>query len=289
MNPALPHITLGLSFNGFLLALALGMLAAPHAALAQATSRPEPDAHGKRATSPTPAASSDALRAALARYEHEPSIAQVLRAAVHANHSSTHDELRHRARLSGLVPVLGLKARRGQAVDLASSAADDGLRLSTDDDLTLEAAMTFHLARTVFASEEVALSREARAERADASKRAAEIIRLYFERRRLQLERDLLTSPRVAKPSQPRPPPSLQGNGQASQPPSPSPGPPTSPDVERVSRDTHAPDAPARTGQSAPASQDAGAADLARIVRIAEIEAQLDVFTGGAFRRMMRR
>jgi hypothetical protein len=107
-------------------------------------------------------------------------------------------------------------------VDLSSSAADESLRLSTDDDLTLEAALSFELDRVVFRSEEVALLQRARDEESARQARVREVIQLYFERRRLQLERDLL-----------------------------------------------------------------GDANLARSVRIAEIEALLDVFTKGAFRRMM--
>jgi hypothetical protein len=76
---------------------------------------------------------------------------------------------------------------------LASSSEDDALKLSTDDDLTLEAALTFDLGRVVFAREEVAIARQAHAERADTAERVREVIALYFERRRLQVERDLLT------------------------------------------------------------------------------------------------
>jgi hypothetical protein len=120
------------------------------------------------------------------------------------------------------VPKVSLRARRGQAVDLSSSSTDDALRLSTDDDLTLEAALSFELDRVVFRSEEVTLLQRARDEEASQQTRIRDVIQLYYERRRLQLERDLL-----------------------------------------------------------------GDASLARTVRIAEIEALLDVFTKGAFRRMM--
>jgi hypothetical protein len=206
--------------------LVLLLLLAPIAsgALAQEAA-PEP------ASAPSSDAGDDAaagLRAALARYEREPTVAEVLR---EANRQSRHEEpaseLASRARIAGWVPSLGLKARRGQAVDLASSGggSDESLRLSTDDDLTLEAGLTFELSRVVFAREEVAVRRQADAELRDAAARRGAIIRLYFERKRLLVERDLL--------------------------------------------DTKAPEA------------------IARSVRILEIEALLDVFTGGAFGRMM--
>jgi hypothetical protein len=98
-----------------------------------------------------------------------------------------------RARAAGWVPRVSVRARRGQAVDLASSSGGSDLaRLSTDDDLTLEASLTFELDRVVFRRQETAIAREARAGRRELQERLREVVALYFERRRLQLERDLL-------------------------------------------------------------------------------------------------
>jgi hypothetical protein len=171
---------------------------------------------------PTPAA----VQAALARYAREPSVDRVVRAALRAAGRDKSGALAARARSAGWIPRMGLRARRGQTVDLASSQTTDeeALRLSTDDDLTLEASLTFELDRVVFRGEEVAIAREARAERHAKAERVREVIALYFERRRLQLERDLGAVPSAA-----------------------------------------------------------------RTARIAEIEALLDVFTNGAFQRMMAR
>jgi hypothetical protein len=174
-----------------------------------------------------PAHDAKRLQEALARFAKEPSVAQVLRAASRiAPHAEPAEALASRARLSGWVPSLGLKARRGQAVDLASSGGDESLRLSTDDDLTLEAGLTFELSRVVFAREEVAVRRQADVEQRERAAQRGAIIRLYFERKRLLVERELL--------------------------------------------DAKAPEA------------------IARSVRILEIEALLDTFTGGAFGRMMK-
>jgi hypothetical protein len=166
-----------------------------------------------------------AVRAALARYAHEPRVDDLVRAADRALSGGRAEEIAARARTAGWVPRVGLRARRGLGVDLASSQTEDeeALRLSTDDDLVLEASLTFELDRVVFRSEEVALSRERRAEEQVRAARLREVVALYFERRRLQLERDL----------------------------------------------------------GAPGS-------AARGMRIAEIETLLDIFTNGAFRRMMR-
>ena len=192
-----------------------------------------------------------AVSEALARHRKEPSVREVI-AAMHARAGGGSAEaLADRARLSGWVPTVGLKARRGQAVDLASSSEEDALKLSTDDDLTLEAALTFDLARVVFAREEVAIARQQQAEREHESERVREVIALYFERRRLQVERDLF----LAKAAR---------------------------------------EAPGPNDETVEANRPAGGAKLAdevlaRTVRIAEIEALLDAFTGGAFHRMMAR
>lgn len=209
-------------------------------------------------------ASEKAVREALQRYRDEPSVREVI-AAVHARDGSKSDDLADRARLSGWVPTVGLKARRGQGVDLASSSSQDALRLSTDDDLTLEAALTFDLGRVVFAREEVAISRQAHAEREREGERVREVIELYFERRRLQVERDLLWAAASAQAPAP-----IEDTAQGED----GPG-------GRPSRTTAA--------TASPRAAAAGDAIIARTVRIAEIEALLDAFTGGAFRRMMAR
>lgn len=153
--------------------------------------RTAPDGSSVRA--PFVVASEAAIRAALQRYASEPSIEAVVRATVHAAAPSHAAALASRARTAGWVPRIGLRARRGQGVDLATSQSEDNeaLRLSTGDDLTFEATLTFELDRVVFRSEEVALAREQRAEDAVNAARVEQVVALYFERRRLQLERDL--------------------------------------------------------------------------------------------------
>jgi hypothetical protein len=129
-----------------------------------------------------------------------------------------------RARNAGWVPTLKLAVRRGLNRDLSESQTleTDRTDLSTDDDLVLEASLTFDLQRLVFDHDEIAIAREQRRTVQDRAELARAVVGLYFERRRLQLERDLL-----------------------------------------------------------------GEADLGRELRIAELEALLDAFTDGAFRRMI--
>jgi len=229
-----------------------------------AAAQPVPDAsHGA-------AGEQRAVAEAMARYRREPSVRELI-AAMHARSGSgsSSSELGDRARLSGWVPTIGLKARRGQAVDLASSSDDDALKLSTDDDLTLEAALTFDLGRVVFAREEVAIARQAHAEREDAQERVREVIGLYFERRRLQVERDLLRERAAVERANAGAAAGLERGAE--------------PDPALSTR-------PGGTAAATRAPRDATAeAIAARDVRIAEIEALLDTFTGGAFRRMMAR
>lgn len=121
----------------------------------------------------------------------EPSIEQVVRAAIeaHADELAELDALSERARLQGLVPTLELSARRGQTVDLSQSqnVTTDSLRVSADDALTLQAGLRFDLPRLLFAREEIALARERRRRMEAQQARVEEVTALYFERRRLLL------------------------------------------------------------------------------------------------------
>jgi hypothetical protein len=154
-----------------------------------ATNRSTSDARGGHTAGPR--VSNDQLRAALQRYAREPSVERVVEVALARAPSGRAEALASRARTAGWVPTVSLRARRGQGVDLSHALADDSLDLSTDDELTLEAALTFELDRVVFRSEEVALARQSQAEGDARGARVRGVIALYFERRRLQLERDL--------------------------------------------------------------------------------------------------
>ena len=184
------------------------------------------------AAPPSPTASSPrvddaALRAALARYAHdEPDVTAVIDAALAtqaADPSRTRDALT-RVRLSGWVPVVRVGVRRGFGEGLTAQdlATGDRTSLSATDSLALEGALTFRLDRLVYAREEAMLMREERAVSRERLHLVREVVTIYFERRRLQLERDLL-----------------------------------------------------------------GARDVAHAMRIAEAGSLLDVFTGGAFSRML--
>jgi len=187
------------------------------------TVEPAPATPTERDPAPRAAEAAE-TRAALARYAREPKVEDVVRAALAALPAPRATALASRARDAGWVPTLGLRARRGQGVDWSQTLGDQSIDVKSGDDLTLEASLSFDLDRVVFRSEEVALGRQALLEEEQRRARVREVIALYFERRRLQLERDRHGDP-----------------------------------------------------------------ELARSVRIAEIEAVLDVFTKHAFQRMMAR
>jgi hypothetical protein len=136
------------------------------------------------------------IEAALARYRYEPTVTSVVRTALAAGDADparARDAI-DRARLAGLLPVVRAGLRRGQAVDLRALTSGTGERTNvyTDDDLMLEASVVFRLDRLLFATDEPALLRELRALEEARAQLVRAVVALYFERRRLQLERDLL-------------------------------------------------------------------------------------------------
>lgn len=166
------------------------------------------------------------VREALARYRDEPSVDALVRAVLEspALDPGRARDAADRARLAGLLPQTRAEVRRGQTFDLSALQSTTGERnvWSSDDSLTFSGSVTFALDRLLFAREETALMRERRHIEERRLEVATQVVHLYFERRRLQLERDL-----------------------------------------------------------------AGSTDVAIEMRIAEAEALLDVFTNGAFSRMM--
>ncbi len=130
---------------------------------------------------------------ALRRYRHEPTIRQLLD-AIAADPTLDPErarELARRARRGGWLPTLRVGARRGQQRDLSQSGGTTDPELSTDDDLTLDASLTFRFDRAAYGPDEVSLAREERTRALELQERARTVVAAYFERRRLQLERDL--------------------------------------------------------------------------------------------------
>lgn len=141
-------------------------------------------------------AAPEGVQRALSRYRNEPDVDAVVAAALaarSANPSRVRDAV-DRARAAGWLPTTRVAIRRGQTVDLrgiGGGSLDEITNVSTDDALTFEASMVFRFDRLAFAPEEPALLRELRAVETERDRLVDAVIRLYFERRRLQLERDL--------------------------------------------------------------------------------------------------
>ncbi|NOY93691.1 MAG: hypothetical protein GXP55_21095 [Deltaproteobacteria bacterium] len=156
---------------------------APSGSSAQRLTPPQP---------PTP--SSNAIATALASYGHEPSVHRVVAWALGLSATAPEraDEALRRGRRSGLLPSLRFGVRRGLGVDASSQLAGDTTRLSTATDLSLEATLTFRLDHLAYGPDEVAWARERRSLELARAELTRTVVELYFRRRRLQLERDLL-------------------------------------------------------------------------------------------------
>ncbi len=137
-----------------------------------------------------------ALRAALRRYARdEPPIDLVVAAALRQSAPDLEglESIATRARLSGLLPTVRVGLRRGTGWDLSQRLDDSGrVQLGTDDSMLLRGEAAFALDRLIFAPQEVPLAREQRATRLVRLDLVRSVVRLYYERRRLLLERDLL-------------------------------------------------------------------------------------------------
>lgn len=127
-------------------------------------------------------------------YGDEPTVDEVL---LHALRSASFDpararDARERARLSGLLPLLRADVRRGSGWDLRTQqgSALDGAVLASDDSWSVVGSVTLRLDRLLFAHEESSLLSEERRLEEARLRLVTEIVRLYHERRRLQLERD---------------------------------------------------------------------------------------------------
>lgn len=144
-----------------------------------------------------PEISRDRMDAALARFALvEPPVGRVVSEALEHARLSPDDvqAAASRARWSGLLPIARAGVRRGIGQDLSALQTGDTDRAawSTDDELSIYGTLTFRLDRVVFAREEVPLLREERAVRAERAELVRAVVHVYYERRRLLLERELL-------------------------------------------------------------------------------------------------
>lgn len=142
-----------------------------------------------------PLLSPQQIEQGLKRYAHEPRVEEVIEKALHkiAVDPQRTKRLAEKARLAGWVPQLRLGARRtyGQS-DTLNTSDTWSTSLYNNDSLALGASLFFRFDRVVFSGQEPGLLREERAMRQHRAEVVRTVVHLYYERRRLQLERDLL-------------------------------------------------------------------------------------------------
>lgn len=132
----------------------------------------------------------------LRRYRHEPTIAEVVALARRHRHAAGLSELSalaHRSRWRGAVPRLSVSMRHGQAQDYVDTQVNVGnrLRVASDRDLAFQVELLFDLPSLVASDDEAALLRLRHTELRVDGARVQQLVKLYFERRRLQILRDI--------------------------------------------------------------------------------------------------
>ena len=162
---------------------------------ASAASASEPRSAAARASSspsapsaPTPMLTLDPADAILARFEREPSIAEVQEettrfASLEPKRAAS---WRSRVRKAPWLPEVTVRVLRGMEDDLLSNA--NGQTHALSDDLAVEVRARWRFDRLVFDRNELSVSRESTHVATLRHELAAEATRIYFQRRRLQLD-----------------------------------------------------------------------------------------------------
>jgi len=136
--------------------------------------------------------SASEVRAALARQPGEPDVHEVVSAVL--RHSGVDparaDAAMERARLAGLLPMVRAGLRQGTGYDFLTRQTDASgtSSLTGTQDLAFIGQLTFRLDRLLYAADERSLLRESRAAAERRLELISEVVRLYFERRRMLVE-----------------------------------------------------------------------------------------------------
>lgn len=135
------------------------------------------------------------VRAAIAAQRGEPDVEDVVAAVLrHAEIDPARAAgAMERARLAGLLPTVRAGLRQGTGYDFLSRQSDTTgtTSLTGSQDLAFIGQLTFRLDRLLYAPDERSLLRESRAAAERRLELIAEVVRLYYERRRLLVEIDL--------------------------------------------------------------------------------------------------
>lgn len=107
------------------------------------------------------------------------------------------DDARRRARRSGALPRVQVRARRITEEKRHAEEMNAGLRHrgTAEHALLLEAQLQFDLGKLVYGADSVAWGREAREREERRHRRVREIVKVYYERQRLILESTLHLEP----------------------------------------------------------------------------------------------
>lgn len=134
------------------------------------------------------------LDAARDAYDHEPSVRDVVTAALETLETTPEEvrRARRRGRRSGLMPTLRTGLTRNRGIDLDEYQDGNPTDVAIDASLRIDAQLTFELGRLVYGPDEIAWNRELRAIVSLRESRIRDVVELYFRRRRLQIERDFL-------------------------------------------------------------------------------------------------
>lgn len=132
------------------------------------------------------------VHAALAEQHGEPDVHDVVAAVLrHAQIDPARaDAAMERARLSGLLPMVRAGLRQGTGYDFLTRQSDTSgtSSITSAQDLAFIGQLTFRLDRLLYAADERTLLRESRAAAERRLELVAEVVRLYYERRRLLVE-----------------------------------------------------------------------------------------------------
>jgi hypothetical protein len=125
-------------------------------------------------------------------YDPGPPLRPLIVAALEHSGLSARDieNARRRARLSGALPRVQVRARRVAEDTRHAEEMNSGLRHrgTAEQALLLEAQLQFDLGRLVYGADSVAWGREAREREERRHRRVREIVTIYYERQRLFLE-----------------------------------------------------------------------------------------------------
>ena len=135
-------------------------------------------------------ARADLVDDVLARFEGEPGVAEVQRAAVaHAQVQPARvASLLARARVAALAPTLHLHVGHGTRIVHAGATT---IAVSDGDSWTTDGSASWNLDRLVLNPEELRLARESQRIALRREQIVTEVTRIYFQRRRLQVELSL--------------------------------------------------------------------------------------------------